>query len=73
MAPTFTVMQLTDKPVLTRAEAAEYLSVSVDALAQMASRGDGPQFSKLSHRIVRYRLDDLNAWIEQNLTNSSRR
>ncbi len=47
-------------------EAAKFLRCSVSWLRQMRVRGDGPLFAKIG-RCVRYRLSDLQAWVEQNL------
>ena len=62
---------MTNKTLLTRAEAAEYLGVSVFGLAQMASRGCGPRYYKPSKKMVRYRVADLDAWIEEYLVDPS--
>ena len=56
--------------LMTRTDAADYLGVTKDTLAQMASRGIGPRFAKLSGRLVRYRRADIDAWIEDNLTDT---
>ncbi|BEU99977.1 helix-turn-helix domain-containing protein [Novosphingobium olei] len=52
--------------ILTSPEAARYLKLSERTLAAMRSRGDGPRFARIhpDGRGVRYRLDDLNSWIE---------
>lgn len=57
---------------LTRKQAAEYLDLTEATLAQMATRGTGPRFSKLNERLVRYRLEDLDAWIEAHLVDSTK-
>jgi predicted DNA-binding transcriptional regulator AlpA len=44
----------------------EKLGISEGALAQMRHRGTGPKFVKLGARSVRYRLSDVNAWLERN-------
>lgn len=58
--------------VLTRKQAAAFLQMSEDALAQHAHRGTGPRFSKISHRTVRYRRADLEAWLEDLARTSTR-
>ena len=58
---------MTNKTLLTRAEAAEYLGVTVYGLAQMATRGYGPRYYKPSARMVRYRAADLDAWIDDHM------
>ena len=52
---------------LSRKELADYLGLTEATLAQMATRGTGPKFSKLNDRLVRYRLEDVEAWLEENL------
>lgn len=58
--------------IMDRDEAAEYIGVTRDTLAQMASRNRGPRYSKISNRIVRYRRSDIDAWIEAHLVDGSR-
>jgi len=58
--------------ILSRKALAEHLSVSDEALAQMATRGTGPKYVKISGRLVRYRMADVEAWLESNLVSSSR-
>jgi predicted DNA-binding transcriptional regulator AlpA len=43
--------------------AANYLSLKVSSLADMRVRGEGPRFCKAG-RYVRYRLADLDAWLD---------
>ncbi len=45
--------------------AAAYLSCSKSFLDQSRVRGDGPKFRKLGHS-VRYKRDDLDAWMDEN-------
>jgi hypothetical protein len=45
-------------------DAANYLGVSAAALRAWRARGDGPAYYKLS-KSVRYRLADLDAWLER--------
>lgn len=57
---------------LTEKEACQYLGVSRSFLAQARMEGNrknrtpGPPFLKLG-RAVRYRIDDLDTWLEKNL------
>jgi len=51
-------------------EAAEHLGISVRTLQAWRVKGGGPKYSKIG-RSVRYRLCDLDAFIEANLTNST--
>lgn len=49
-------------------EVAEYLGTSVEGLAQMRYRGNGPKFVKLGGgKIVRYRDSDIKEWLEENV------
>lgn len=50
-------------PLLSRQEAARYLSVSVKFLEKHALIGDGPPFIKVG-RLTRYRQSDLEAYIQ---------
>ncbi len=49
--------------LLTRPESAEYLGVQPQTLAKWAMLGEGPRYAKVG-RAVRYRLSDLDDWIE---------
>jgi len=63
----------TAKDWLTRKEASLYLyslgcPISVSTLANMAGKdnaGDGPPFSRVSWRIVRYLRRDIDAWVRR--------
>lgn len=51
--------------VLTRPQAAAYLSLRPQTLAKWACLGrEGPRFFKHG-KVVRYRKSDLDAWLEQ--------
>ena len=50
--------------LMTPAEVSEYLSVKPNTLAQWRSDNTGPVYFKLNH-LVRYKVKDLDAWIEQ--------
>lgn len=50
---------------------AEYLGTSPANLAQWRYKGIGPKFVKLGHRAIRYRMEDVNAWIEANTLTQS--
>lgn len=49
---------------LSTPQAAHYLGLSKFTLEVWRSRGDGPRYLKLG-RSVRYRVEDLDAFIEQ--------
>lgn len=53
-----------DDRMLTRREAAEYLGMAEQTLAQWTWRGEGPPVYRYSRR-VRYRLSDLRAWVSE--------
>ena len=50
------------KPILSSDEAADLLSVGAGTLANWRSRGVGPAYCKLGHRVV-YLLDDVMAYL----------
>jgi excisionase family DNA binding protein len=62
---------VSDAALLTRLEAAGYLQVGVDYLAQLAHRGQGPPMVKLGRNLVRYRRGDLDAWVEGHIVGGS--
>lgn len=47
-------------------QAAKYLSLSTSTLAKMRLSGESPKFVKMGSRVA-YRQEDLDAWIEQRL------
>lgn len=49
--------------LLTRAEAAEYLRLSVSTLANAASANSGPEVTIIGERTVRYRKAHLDEWV----------
>jgi hypothetical protein len=51
--------------VVSEAEAARLLNLSVDTLRRRGSDGTGPIRINLSARRVGYRLGDLAAWLDQ--------
>jgi predicted DNA-binding transcriptional regulator AlpA len=50
--------------VLTPAEAAEILSLSVPVLERLRAAGGGPAWVRLSARRIGYRVSDLAAWLD---------
>ena len=52
------------KALLTPKEAAEFLGIPEGTLAQWRSQRRGPPFIKLELRLVRYRVSELEAWLE---------
>jgi excisionase family DNA binding protein len=57
--------------LLTRTEAADYLAIPVGTLANMATRREGPAIVRIG-RTVRYRLAELDRWINANTERMSR-
>jgi len=52
------------QPLLTTAQAAALLGLSPRTLEGLRLRGGGPRYVRLSARAVRYRREDLAAWID---------
>lgn len=48
-------------------EAAAYLGVRPTTLEHWRSYGKGPSHIKIGPRIIRYRLNDLDKWLEENV------
>lgn len=51
-------------------EVAEFLNTSTNQLTRLRYEGNGPQYVKLGHS-VRYRWEDVHAWVTDNLRTSS--
>lgn len=58
-------MNLTEKNLLSPEEAAQYLNMSVDTLANWRSSGGGPKFHKPAKKIYYFR-EDLENWVKGN-------
>ena len=56
--------------LLTTAEAAEFVRLSKPHLEKCRVYGGGPQFVRLG-RSVRYRIEDLQAWVASGLRRST--
>jgi len=56
--------------LLTPKQAAGYLNVAEISLAKWRVDGSGPEYFKLG-RAVRYRIDCLDAWLEERLQRST--
>ena len=57
--------------LLTEADAAELLKFTRRFLQARRVRGDGPPFIRISSRAIRYRREDLLAWLEQRVRTST--
>jgi predicted DNA-binding transcriptional regulator AlpA len=55
-------MQATQR-VLRTQEAAEYVGLSASTLEKFRLTGDGPVYQKSGPKIVVYRVEDLDAWL----------
>lgn len=63
--------ELVEAPaMLNTTQAAEYLSVSVPTLETWRCLGRGPRYCKVG-RLVRYRVSDLEAYIESRTVSST--
>jgi predicted DNA-binding transcriptional regulator AlpA len=56
-----------NEKLLTQAEAATRLQLSPRTLEQYRTRGGGPLYVRISARCVRYRPEDLDAWISERI------
>lgn len=56
---------------LTTDEVADYLSVPVSTLYQWRHRGIGPRAARVG-RHLRYKRTDVDRWVEQHMSDSSR-
>ncbi|GLJ79744.1 helix-turn-helix transcriptional regulator [Microbacterium imperiale] len=52
-------------PIATRAQVAAFTQVSVSTLAKWAMVHDGPKVTRVGKRNVRYRREDVLAWLEK--------
>jgi hypothetical protein len=57
------VVESTPCGLLSSARAAAWLSVSPQALKRWRHEGGGPPFVRFSHKTIRYRIDDLEAFV----------
>ena len=58
---------LTFNQLLTEKEAAPLLGVNVKTLQNWRWRGTGPAYIKASAKHVRYRMSDLNEYLEKHI------
>ncbi|BDZ56597.1 helix-turn-helix transcriptional regulator [Barrientosiimonas endolithica] len=55
----------TDKDTfLTPKEVSDWLGLAQSTLADLRARGEGPAFTRLSARNVRYAARDVNEWLD---------
>ena len=53
-------------PLLNEKQAAEFLGLTPRVMQAWRTRGGGPVYVRLSHRCVRYRPEDLEAFVAEN-------
>ncbi|HBP87607.1 MAG TPA: helix-turn-helix domain-containing protein [Nitrospirales bacterium] len=56
-----------DRPLLSSAQAAEFLGVSMSTMNRWRWLRSGPPFRRINGRTIRYALKDLENWSEQAL------
>lgn len=54
------------KGLLSEKEAATFLGISQRTLSKWRQDGKGPTFQRLSRRLIRYRQEDLERFLEAN-------
>lgn len=59
-------MNLNEKSLFSPEEAAQYLKMSPDTLANWRSAGEGPKFHKPAKKKIYYFREDLDEWIKGN-------
>jgi predicted DNA-binding transcriptional regulator AlpA len=57
--------------VMRTPQAAHYVGLSPSTLEKFRLRGNGPSYQKAGPKIVVYRLEDLDAWLEANRRRST--
>lgn len=57
-------------PLPGRKEVAEFLGMTVAALAHMHHRGDGPPYSRIG-KSARYRWEDVHRWVNDRITDAT--
>ena len=50
-------------------QAAEFLGVSEGTMYEYRALGTGPKYIRIGGRLVRYRLSDINVWLENQENN----
>lgn len=49
--------------LLTSKQVAQYLSITVPGLAKLRQQQRGPRYLRLTNRLIRYRLADVDAYL----------
>ena len=63
--------QMSKEALVSPKQVSERLLLSQSKLAKLRCSGTGPRFVKLGRRTVAYRIADVEAYIHQNLRNST--
>lgn len=72
MTTTMTAPETATAPaLLKRKDAAAWLGITTSALAQLAYRGTGPKYVIIGTRTVRYRMSDLEDYVNANVRTQS--
>ena len=58
-------------PYLNQKQSADYIGVKERTLEAWRHRGGGPKYGLISNRLVFYRLEDLDAFMEARLRSST--
>ena len=58
---------LTTSQHLSEQQAADYLGISKKTLQRWRFEHKGPAYAKLNNKLIRYRLADLDEWMNQQL------
>ncbi len=59
------------RPLMTAQQAAERLGVSASTMEHLRGTGEGPAYVKISDKYVRYRQEDLDAFVLMNRRRST--
>ncbi len=54
-------------PWMNPVQAAAYVGFKERGLETMRRRGDGPKYSRVNHRVVRYHVKHLDAWLREHV------
>lgn len=57
--------------LLTPDQVAAYLGLSAETLAQWRSQRRGPRYVKVARQVVRYRGEDVDKWVLEQMVETS--
>lgn len=57
--------RVSDPPLMDTHEASDYLRVPAKTLRSWRDRGEGPPYIRVNGRLVRYRVGDVDAWLDK--------